>query len=151
MMRTSSRIAAVTWCAALTPVLATAQQTLPCRYEIMAIIQGPFCPGWGNAPVFARGLSNHDPPWVTGFYTQCTIGPEKAFVWTGSDAVQTLQFPGVDYSFGLGLNDHGKVVGQYLPNVGGSRGFIYDVAAGTYITLEPIVPCLLYTSPSPRD
>jgi probable HAF family extracellular repeat protein len=64
-------------------------------------------------------------------------------VWTGSwpgGGLQTLQFPGVDYSFGLGLNDHGKVVGQYLPNVGGSRGFIYDVAAGTYITLEPIVP-----------
>jgi probable HAF family extracellular repeat protein len=141
MMRTSSRIAAVTWCAALTPVLATAQQTLPCRYEIMAIIQGPFCNG-SNAPVFARGLSNHDPPWVVGFYTQCTIGPDKAFVWTGGGPVQTIPLPvwsGNPSTVAFGVNDHGQVVGSYYIS-NGWLGYVYDVPKGVLTPLHPGLP-----------
>jgi probable HAF family extracellular repeat protein len=121
---------------------AVGQGTLPCRYEVTAIIPGPFCAGWGNAPVYARGLSNHDPPWVVGFYTQCSIGADKAFVWTGSGPVQTIPLPvwsGNPSSAAFGVNDHGWVVGSYYIS-NGWLGYIYDVPAGTLTPLHPGLP-----------
>lgn len=122
------------------PVLAQ----VPCRYEISAIIPGPICPEWGQSPVFARGLSNHDPPWVAGFYTECVVGPEKAFVWTGSGALQPLQFPGagIEESFAFDVTDTGLVVGAYAQSGQPFLGYIFDVASGggEWTQVNPAIP-----------
>lgn len=120
---------------------AVAQSGIPCRYEISAIVSGPQCQ-FSGSPIFARGLSNHNPPWVTGFYADCAIGPDNAFLWTGSGQAQPLQFPGagIESSTAFDVTDTGLVVGAFAQSGQPFFGFIYDVASGEWTQLNPAVP-----------
>lgn len=134
--------------AAAIPALLALSQSAPAlaqncvRYEVSAILLGPYCSWYGYSPMYARGMSNHNAPWVAGFFTECAVGGEKSYVWTGSGPVQPLQFPGsgITTSYAYDVTDTGLVVGAYAGTSFSWRGFIYDIAAGTWTQLDPAIP-----------
>jgi probable HAF family extracellular repeat protein len=71
---------------------AIARGEVPCRYEVSAVIQGPWCGSFFEyPPTFATNIGKDGR--VVGHYWSCDVGPSEAFLWTSNQGFLTLPRP----------------------------------------------------------
>lgn len=113
---------------------------MPCRYEVTAIIHPPECPPFGIPGTVGLGISepiDGGLPNVVGYYLNCAIGPNTAFVWIGNeDRFETLDFQiGTSQSQANDISADGtRIVGTADVIGEGTRGFLFD---GKELTIIP--------------
>ncbi len=110
----------------------TASAQMPCGYEVTAIVQAPKCPPHGYPATLGLGISepiDGGLPNVVGFYLNCAVGPNTAFVWIGNEnKFTTLDFPfGTSQSQANDISDDGtRIVGTADVVGEGTRAFLFD-------------------------
>jgi hypothetical protein len=63
--------------------------------------------------------------------------PTTSYGWLDDAGVFTvLNFPGSTFTQALGLNNNGLIVGTYVDSSGNTDGFLYNVATGTYQSID---------------
>jgi hypothetical protein len=61
----------------------------------------------------------------------------SSYGWLDDAGVFTvLNFPGSTFTQALGLNNNGLIVGTYVDSSGNTDGFLYNVATGTYQSID---------------
>jgi probable HAF family extracellular repeat protein len=122
-------VAAVVSAACTGPALA------PCNYEVTVNLHYPINCGMGNVITVGIGLNEHGA--IVGYY-KCPISKySEAFLWTPEEGYVTLpRPPGVLSSGASDINDDGVIVGTYLRDGAGFRGFVYENAR--YTELPPL-------------
>ncbi len=111
-------------------------------YQIATRGFSPFTIGIGGQDIFPVAIN--DSGVVAGYYTPAnTLPHDTSFVGSPASGFTYLAGPAGTTGdvFAAGLNNQGQVVGSYYPtsNTVFPSGFIYNVATGTYLTLnDPI-------------
>jgi hypothetical protein len=114
---------------------------IPCRYELVATIQGPNCAFTGPAYLQPMAISPNG-LYVTGWYQQCAVTADEAFLWIGPPPgvrVTITRPPGIESAKGYDVNDDGVVTGMCYQS-GAMRGFVYKRQSNQWITLSPSQP-----------
>jgi probable HAF family extracellular repeat protein len=82
----------VALCSAVAVLAHPAMAQIPCRYELTAVIQGPWCNQiFEYPPTFVDGLGADGR--VVGHYQSCDIGPDRAFLWSAESGMTVLPRP----------------------------------------------------------
>ncbi|MCI0631087.1 MAG: DUF3466 family protein [Phycisphaerales bacterium] len=115
-----------------------------CNYEVVAVIQGPFCPIFGYPPTNASAISPNG-RYVVGWYMSCLIGPDRAYLYdTETGEFFTIPHPqGVIGSTAEDVTDSGIVVGTArvgTKTLSVFRGFIYESAKDQWTEVPPLNP-----------
>lgn len=113
----------------------TATVRAPCNYEVTVNLQYPINCGIGTLTTVGIGLNEHGA--IVGYY-KCPISPySEAFLWTPQGGYMTLpRPPGVSSSAACDINDDGVIVGTYVRDGAGFRGYVYQ--DGQYTELPPL-------------
>lgn len=106
-------------------------------YEVTAVIHAPDCPPFGIPPTIPTAINSYGH--VCGYYFQCTVGSDRAFVWTPEGGFVSLDPPpGTSGLRALDINDNGWIVGNWgPPGALNGHGFLwidgewFDIPAGT--------------------
>lgn len=139
MKRQLKNSATIRWLAVLATALALAMRAeaggIPCRYDVIATIQGPECPPHGPALTTATAISPNG-QYVCGYYRPCGVGLPQGWYWTAATGLVTIALPpGSSSCEAYDVSDAGLVVGEYQGFATGSgRGFIYDINNGSFVT-----------------
>ncbi len=105
-----------------------------CEYDV-TVIQGPWCGEiFEYPPTLAKGVNECGD--VVGYYSECLIGPNKAFLWTADSGLVTLNLPGAIEAVAEDVSGQ-RIVGFFNdPNDEfGSLAFLRDGA-----NVIPIIP-----------
>ncbi len=85
----------------------------------------------------ATGINNGGD--ISGFYLTNAGADSFGFLLTPSGSgysLTSLEFPGSTFTQALGLNNDGDIVGSYVNASGAMDGFLYNIATGTYASID---------------
>ena len=121
--------------AVLTALTADPSALAQCQYDV-TVIAGPECPPFGIPPT--RGKAINEQGDVAGFYSLCTLGPDRAYVWTADSGLVTLSIPGASEAVATGMSGD-RVVGHFVDpgKLFGAIAFLRDGADLTIISPLP--------------
>jgi len=105
---------------------------LPCRYDVTAVIDGPFA----DDIVRGEAINNHNE--VCGSY-RVGFSDDRPFYWTPQGGFVVIPLPpGSSGGQSNDISDAGLVVGVVSVNggPGGNRGFIHDIHTGQTTFLD---------------
>ncbi len=97
-------------------------------------VSGTFTPIAFSGLVSSQATDVNNAGDVTGF-NMTTSTTSDGFLDIGG-VFTTLDFPGSTFTQALGLNNNGQVVGDYVDAGGAMHGFVYNVAANGYQSID---------------
>jgi probable HAF family extracellular repeat protein len=103
-------------------------------FHAYTTIGGSFTPVTFDGAVSTQATGINNAGVIAGFnLTSATTA--DGFVLDGT-ALTLLDFPGAPMTQALGINNSGQVVGSYVDANGGSHGFLYTLATGSYESID---------------